>query len=573
MPPAAWNFLEALYEAGCKYCFVNLGSDHPAIIEAIAAGRSGLIRIPEFITCPSELVALSAALGYAQVTGKAQCVIVHVDCGTLAMGQSIHNASMGRVPVLMFAGLTPITAEGEMPGSRTEFIHWIQDVPDQAAIVRQYCRYTSEIRTGHNIKHMVNRALQIATSDPKGPVYLSASREALEQSVPEISLDQERWAATVPSSLPATDVEIIGTALLEAKRPLVITGYLGRNIEAPPLLEALCDKVPIEVIETIGSDVCISSSHEAYRGVTISTHQLVQEADLILVMDCDVPWIPTQGGPHKDAKIFHLDVDPLKQQMSLFYINAHRRYRVSCANVLRQLIEFVTNQQKHSSLRTEMFDARRDRYNSWRQSLQSREVPSKQGIVEVPYLVSRLRKLLPENTKIVIEAVTNAIPIIHHLSLIRARTLVGTGAGGLGWIGGAALGVKLADPDAFVCGFVGDGSFLFSQMESAFWISRRYNIPYLLIVLNNSGWNAPKVSTLLVHKDGLASKHNRKELSLSFEPSPNYPAVAAATGNAWGANITEPDQVVHVLDEAIRVVKGGRSAVVEVRIPAIWPEP
>ena len=57
---------------------------------------------------------------------------------------------------------------------------------------------------------------------------------------------------------------------------------------------------------------------------------------------------------------------------------------------------------------------------------------------------------------------------------------------------------------------MGDGTFLFSQMESAFWIARRYSIPILLIVLNNGGWNAPKVSTLLVHKEGLASKHSRK---------------------------------------------------------------
>ena len=77
----------------------------------------------------------------------------------------------------------------------------------------------------------------------------------------------------------------------------MITGYLGRNTRAPPLLEALCDRLPIEVLETVGSDVCMSSSHEAYRGVTISTHPLVAEADVILVLDCDVPWVPTAGKP------------------------------------------------------------------------------------------------------------------------------------------------------------------------------------------------------------------------------------------------------------------------------------
>lgn len=64
---------------------------------------------------------------------------------------------------------------------RARFIHWLQDVPDQSAIVRQYCRYTGEVKSGRNIKEMVNRALQFSLSDPKGPVYLTAAREVLEE--------------------------------------------------------------------------------------------------------------------------------------------------------------------------------------------------------------------------------------------------------------------------------------------------------------------------------------------------------------------------------------------------------
>lgn len=114
------------------------------------------------------------------------------------MGQSIHNASVSRVPVLCFAGLSPFTQRGELLGSRTEypqpaldshqqmlmlyrFIHWLQDVPDQAAILRQYCRYSGEVKSGRNIKEMVNRALEFTLSDPKGPSYLMAAREVLEE--------------------------------------------------------------------------------------------------------------------------------------------------------------------------------------------------------------------------------------------------------------------------------------------------------------------------------------------------------------------------------------------------------
>jgi thiamine pyrophosphate-dependent acetolactate synthase large subunit-like protein len=77
---------------------------------------------PHIYTCPSEMVALSMADGYARLTNELQCVIVHVDVGTSALGAAIHNASTGRAPVLIFAGLSPFTIEGEMTGSRTEFM-------------------------------------------------------------------------------------------------------------------------------------------------------------------------------------------------------------------------------------------------------------------------------------------------------------------------------------------------------------------------------------------------------------------------------------------------------------------
>src|SRR6201992_455705 len=105
------------------------------------------------------MVALSMADGYARLTGQPQCVIVHVDVGTQGLGAAVHNASTGRAPVFVFAGLSPFTIEGEHRGSRTEYIHWMQDVPDQKQIVAQYCRYAGEIKTGTNAKQMVNRAL------------------------------------------------------------------------------------------------------------------------------------------------------------------------------------------------------------------------------------------------------------------------------------------------------------------------------------------------------------------------------------------------------------------------------
>ena len=106
--------LEAMREAGVTYLFANLGSDHTGIVEAYAQARGdgGTDTLPELVLCPHEFVALSAAQGYAQVSGEAQAVLVHVDCGTQNLGGAVHNVSRGRVPVLILAGLSPVTAEG-----------------------------------------------------------------------------------------------------------------------------------------------------------------------------------------------------------------------------------------------------------------------------------------------------------------------------------------------------------------------------------------------------------------------------------------------------------------------------
>src|SRR5215472_1860166 len=127
MYTAATALLEAFHEAGVSYLFANLGSDHPSIIEALAEASATGRPVPRVITCPNEVAALSAAHGYAQVTGRAQAVVVHVECGTQALGGAMHNAAKARVPVFIFAGTSPFTQEGELKGSRNEFIQWIQD--------------------------------------------------------------------------------------------------------------------------------------------------------------------------------------------------------------------------------------------------------------------------------------------------------------------------------------------------------------------------------------------------------------------------------------------------------------
>jgi len=236
------------------------------------------------------MVALSLADGYARLTGKPQCVLVHVDVGTQGLGAAIHNASCGRAPVLIFAGLSPFTIEGELRGSRTEYIHWIQDVPDQQAIVKQYCRYSGEIKTGRNVKQVVGRALQFATSDPAGPVYLCGAREVMEEDLTPYNLEQIYWSKVDPAALSQKAVEAIAGDLVNAERPLIVTGYSGRNHEAVGALVKLADTVKgLRVLDTGGSDMCFPADHRAWLGLRYGVDEAIKSADVIVVIDCGMP--------------------------------------------------------------------------------------------------------------------------------------------------------------------------------------------------------------------------------------------------------------------------------------------
>jgi 2-succinyl-5-enolpyruvyl-6-hydroxy-3-cyclohexene-1-carboxylate synthase len=119
-------FLQTLVSVGITHVFVNWGSDHPALLEDVARRLQSSDVQLKFITCPNEMVALTAAQGFAQVTGKPAAVIVHVDVGTQALAGAVHNVDRGGVPVLIYAGASPFTLEGELKGSRNEWIMWVQ---------------------------------------------------------------------------------------------------------------------------------------------------------------------------------------------------------------------------------------------------------------------------------------------------------------------------------------------------------------------------------------------------------------------------------------------------------------
>jgi acetolactate synthase-1/2/3 large subunit len=552
-------FLEALAEAGVRYIFANLGSDHPGLIEALAqvsaesgaalAGGSGGSpprdsRVPRLIVCPHETVALSAAHAYASVSRQPQAVFVHVDAGTQNLGGAVSNVMRGRVPVLIFAGAAPVTIAGELPAGRNEFIHWLQDVPDQRGILRGYVKYDYEIRTGRSVKQVVHRALQIARSEPAGPVYLVGPREVMEEPVEPYAADPAEYPPVGPAALTDEATRDIAAALASAHHPLIVTSYLGRNPDAVPALVQLAELLAIPVLESAAFCVNFPGDHPLHAGYQFTTsaqNQLLAEADVILVLDSDVPWIHATSRPSPDAAIYAVDIDPLKASMSMWHVPARRVAGADTKVAVEQITRFVRDNVLFADGEVETRRMIITAANAARRAaLDSLEQPEA-GVITPSYLTACVRDALHGTDALVLtEAITNYQVVAEHLRASRPGSLLGSGGSSLGWTGGGAVGAKLAAPERTVVCLVGDGSFLFG---------------------------VPKLSTLAVHPDGAAATAG--DFHVSFEPEADLPGVAQAAGGAYGVTVSDPGELPGVLKDALAVVHGGRSAVISVQLPGV----
>src|SRR5437763_1769587 len=113
-------------------------------------------------------------------------------CGAL-------NAARENVPMLFTAGRSPLTESG-LPGARDVYIHWAQEMFDQAGMLREIVKWEYELRNGQQLETVIDRALAIATTQPGGPVYLSLPREVLAAPLPGFAYEApaRRVAAAPP---------------------------------------------------------------------------------------------------------------------------------------------------------------------------------------------------------------------------------------------------------------------------------------------------------------------------------------------------------------------------------------
>ena len=568
----AHYFLEGLVDLGIDYIFANLGTDHVSLIEEMARWDQEGRKHPEMILCPHEIVAVHMAGGYALATGRGQAVFVHVDAGTANACMAIQNLFRYRLPVMLFAGRAPYTLHGELTGSRDTYVHFVQDPFDIASIVRPYVKWEYSLPSGVVVKEALARASAFMQSDPPGPVYMMLPRETLAEQWDDAAMPAypaARYGSVQAGGIDPARVDAIVGQLMAAENPVAFTAYLGRKPQAVAVLDRLARTCGIRVAEFNSIDLNIPQDSPCFAG--IDALPLLEAADLGLLLDTDVPFIPQAAKRAAAMKWIQIDIDPLKTDFPMWGFATDLRIQGDCAVVLQQVLDAVEARADDDYRRRVAA-----RIASWSGANGAREKrhaaasahKGVSGALGPAFVFATLNTKLSQDDIVINEAIRNGPILQEHITRTKPQSYVGLAGGGLGFSGGMALGLKLAQPERRVVQIIGDGGYHFSSPDSVYAVAQQYQIPIFTVVLDNGGWQAVKSAVQRVYPKGIAAETDQFQSRLRSGrqgEARDFSAVARAFG-AHGECVTEPDELDAAIDRCLAALDDGKAAVLHVHI-------
>ncbi|MCT7378432.1 thiamine pyrophosphate-requiring protein [Chelativorans salis] len=553
----AESLLLGLKSAGIDFIFANAGTDFPPIIEAFAALDENAVPVP--VTVPHETASVAMAHGYYLLTGRAQATMVHVNVGLANSAMGAINAASDNIPVLIMSGRTPITEHGRR-GARVSPIQYGQEMYDQSSLVSDVVKFHYEMRYPEQGGLLAARAAVLATSEPKGPVYVSLPREALMDIVPASNADAPCLQA--PATVPYPDPAAIAQAaqwLSAAKNPLIVCQRGDPDGRVGAALADLAETFAIPVVEPFSIRNLMASDHPMFLGYDIKMP--LAAADVVLVVDSGVPWIESLHRPASETKIIHLGPDPNFQRMPV------RGYQADLA-IASDASAGLTALATAMEPTTSMVEERRARYARLsRERLEKAAENAAEGCaspMSTEWMSHCVAAVMDERAVIFSEL--GVLP--GHLRVNGPnRIFSNPHSGGLGWALPAALGAQLADRERLVIASMGDGSYMFANPIACHQIAEALELPVLTIVKNNSMWNAVRRSVINSYPGGAAAKSNRMPLT-SLEPSPDYTQAAAAS-RAYTERVEHGEELPAALARAVEVIrKERRQVLLELKVAA-----
>jgi acetolactate synthase-1/2/3 large subunit len=563
--PGSDFMVDVIKALGFEYVATNPGSSFRSLHESLVnyGGNSK----PELLTCLHEESAVGIAHGYAKASGKPMAVMVHGTVGLQHAAMAVYNAWCDRVPVFIIAG-NGLDANKRRPG--TEWNHSVQDV---ALMVRDYVKWDDYPMSLQHFAESAVRAYKIAMTPPREPVMLVADIDLQEDPIHAEGLKIPKLAVSRPPQGDRAALAEAAKWLANAEAPVIIADRMARDQQGVRDLVALAEALQAPVAD-VGGRMNFPTNH--YLCHNDRRRELVRNADVVLLLEVGDPWAQfnTFSDPHKrQAYAAKKDVKIINISMQDVYIRANyqdfQRYQPADLAIngdaqtsLPALTEEIRKIGKNVSGRGEKLRADHNTMRS-----RARDAAAV-GWDTSPVTTARLTAELWGAIKgepwslVVSDRVTWARRLWPMTEYHQA--LGGSGGQGVGYAAPAAVGAALANKAKGLISvtFQPDGDLLYAP--GVLWTAAYHKIPLLFLMHNNRGYYQE-----VMHLQRMASLHKRRVDTawvgnIIDNPAIDFTQLARSHGVWAEGPISDPNQIGPALARALKVVKSGAPALVDV---------
>jgi acetolactate synthase I/II/III large subunit len=577
-PRAEWGsdvVVDLLKAFEFEYIAINPGATFRGLHDSLV--NYGGNHAPEIILCNHEEIAVALAHGYARAKGKPMAAAVHNVVGLQHASMAIYNAWADRLPVIVLGGTGPMDSVNRRP-----WIDWVHTANVQGNLVRDFCKWDDQPASVEAVPDSFIRAYRLATTDPMGPVYICYDGDVQEKKLDsEVVFDASRYPAPLPLQAPEEGFDKTISMILAAKRPVILADWVGRREAGFNALGELAEMLAAPVLDQFGR-----FNFPAHHPLNLSgqADKVIPQGDLILAFD--VPDL--EGGTTRrmqergnrrpvplisaNAKIVNVALDDLLVRAWATDFNKLREADLmilaDTSVFLPELVKRLKAEKKLSDAKMEIDRRRADWRKIYDEKRAALENETKAKWDEKPVSMTRIYAELGEALKGEDWVLTNGSSQGKEnlcLPASKFNQILGKyKGGGLGYGLPASLGAALAHKGSgkFCVDIQPDGDLLFTV--SALWTAVHHQIPLLIIVCSNRSYFNDEE-----HQERIAIVRNRpvenKTIGIRIEdPNVDFGALARTYG-CWGAGpITEPRDLIKTLREAVKVVKDGKPALVDV---------
>jgi acetolactate synthase-1/2/3 large subunit len=460
------------------------------------------------------------AQGYARASGKPGVVLVTSGPGATNVVTPMQDALSDGTPMVVFTGQVVTTAIGSDAFQEADVI----------GISRACTKWNVMVKNVAELPKRIKEAFEIATSGRPGPVLVDLPKDVtaailrkaipITSTLPALPSQASRAAAELSRRQLAGSISRVAKLINMAKKPII---YAGQGVisqpEGPKLLKELADKASIPVTTTLqglgGFDELDEKAlHMLGMHGSAYANLAMQEADLIIALGARfddrvtgsiIKFAPQAKAAAAEGRggIVHFEIMPKNINK---VVQATEAVEGDVVDNLALLLPQVKN--KGMAERKEWFD----QINFWKKKfpLSAYEKAERSGLIKPQTLIEELSNLTADqkdNTIITTGVGQHQMWAAQHFRWRHPRTMITSG--GLGTMGyglPAAIGAKVAQPDALVIDIDGDASFNMTLTEMS--TAAQFNIGVKIIVLNNEEQGMVTQWQNIFYEDRYAHTHS-----------------------------------------------------------------